>query len=82
MTNNILLSIDSGKYVALMLLDLSGAFDTVDHCILLKRLKHEVGIRDAALVWFESYLSNRSISVEIGEFSLYPTPIRCGVPQG
>ncbi len=83
-TNFILLSVDSGNCAVLVLLDLSAAFDTVDHCILLKRLNHEVGICDAALDWFESkaYLSNRSISVEIGKFSSSPVPITCGVPQG
>lgn len=81
-TNYILVSVDSGNCAVLVLLDLSAAFDTVDHCILLKRLNHEVGICENALQWFESYLSNRSLSVEIGEFSSSSVPITCGVPQG
>ncbi len=77
-TSDILLSVDSRKGAVLILLDLSAAFDTVDHCILLKRFNHEAGICDAALNWFESYLSNRSISVEIGEFSSSTVPISSG----
>lgn len=81
-TNDILVSVDSGNCAVLVLLDLSAAFDTVDHCILLKRLNHEVGICENALQWGESCLSNRSLSVEIGEFSSSSVPITCGVPQG
>ncbi len=64
-TNYILLSVDSENCTVLVLLDISAVFDTVEHCILLKRLNHGVGIYDAALDWLESYLSNRSKSVEI-----------------
>lgn len=53
--NYLLLSVDSGKCVVLVLLDLSAAFDTTDHSIFLKHLEH-VGIRGSALNWFSSYL--------------------------
>ena len=64
------------------MLDLSGAFDTVDHDILLGRLETSFGITDAALAWFASYLSGRSQRVSVnGEISDgYPLPF--GVPQG
>ena len=49
-----------------MLLDLSAAFDTVDHEILITRLKHRFGITGKALVWIHSYLSGRTHFVKIG----------------
>ncbi len=80
--NNILLATDSGDTVALVLLDLSAAFDTVDHNVLLSRLEQVVGIRGSALNWFQSYLTNRSFSVNIGKFHSSSVPLTCGVPQG
>ena len=66
----------------LAFLDLSAAFDTFDHAILLRRLETSFGITDAALVWFLSYLCGRSLRVSVnGERSdCYPLPF--GVPQG
>ena len=58
------------------------AFDTVDHSILLKKLKL-YGITDKNLAWFQSYLSNRKQYIEIGENSKTdPKYVTCGVPQG
>ena len=51
---------DAGKVTLMGLLDLSAAFDTVDHCILFERLKHSYGFGDAVLGWFKSYLTDRS----------------------
>ncbi len=62
-TNDILLSIDSGKRVALMMLDLTAAFDTLDHAILIERLRDYVGIKGVALKWFSSYLQDRTCLV-------------------
>ncbi len=81
-TNDILLSIDSGSSAILILLDLSAAFDTVDHDILLKRLECVVGVQGLALEWFASYLKGRTFSVNIGSFTSPPASIHCGVPQG
>ena len=66
----------------LVLLDLSAAFDTVDHAILLGPLETSFGITDAALAWFASYLSGHSQRVSVnGERSdCYPLPF--GVSQG
>lgn len=57
-TNDILMNADSGHHSILVLLDLSAAFDTVDHTSLLDRLKHWVGIDGTALKWFSSYLTD------------------------
>ncbi len=63
--NDLLLAVDSGKCVVLVLLDLSAAFDTIDHTILPKHLEQYVGIRGMALNRFASYLEGRTFSVEI-----------------
>ena len=57
--NDILKAIDNNRSVILLLLDLSAAFDTVDHSILLSRLQNRFGIRNIALKWFHSYLYSR-----------------------
>ena len=57
---SILLAVDRGDFAALVLLDLSAAFDTVDHDILLKRLQTSFGIDGVALKWFQSYLTERT----------------------
>ena len=81
-TNDLLLTLDSGENAILILLDLSAAFDTVDHNTLLSRLEQWVGISSTALQWFSSYLTNRSFTVSIGQFSSPSAPVSCGVPQG
>ena len=59
-TNDIMLSLDKGENVFLVLLDLSAAFDTVNHSLLLVRLQKSFGIRGTVLQWFDSYLSQRT----------------------
>ena len=76
------LSIDSGKCVFLVLLDLSAAFDTVSHDILLDRLSTDSGISGSALSWISSYLTNRTQSVLVSGKYSDPTHLRYGVPQG
>ena len=66
----------------LVLLDLSAAFDTVDHDILLGLLETSFGFMCCALTWFRSYLGDRSFSVGYGEIASSPTSITCGAPQG
>ena len=73
------------KHVTLLvLLDLSAAFDTVDHNILLARLKSSIGINGTALNWFTSYLNNRSqrIRVSLNGFTSDSFKLPYGVPQG
>lgn len=77
---NDLLFVDLGNCVGVV--GFAAAFHTVDHCILLNRLKTEVGICDSAFEWFESYFTERSFSVEIGQFHSSPASVTGGVPQG
>ncbi len=65
--NDISFNSDSGKISVLVLLDLSAAFDTVDHNILLERLENWVGLSGLALKWFRPYLEGRGYYVSIGE---------------
>ena len=68
-------------YAGVVLLDLQKAFDTVDHHILLSKLK-VIGADDFAVKWFSSYLNERKQFVGVlGKFSS-KKGIRCGVPQG
>ena len=57
--NDILHAMDNQNIVIVLLLDLSAAFDTVDHSVMLHRLSHDVGVVETALHWFKSYLSDR-----------------------
>jgi len=65
-----------------VLLDLSAAFDTVDHHILLLRLKRSCGITGLVRQWFESYMVGRRQFVRTGSSTSSPALILCGVPQG
>ena len=79
--NRIYESYAKGEITIGIFLDLKKAFDTVNHKILLEKLKY-YGFDRAALKWFESYLSNRKQYVEInGTKSSFRT-MSCGVPQG
>ena len=80
--NDILVDIDKNRTIILLLLDLSAAFDTVDHEILLYRLASRFGISDVALSWFGSYLSNRSQFVNVRGAQSEANSLPCGVPQG
>lgn len=73
---------DVRQVTLLCLLDLSAAFDTVDHGILLDRLQHTYGLRGYVLQWFRSYLSDRSQSVSYNGQMSATAGLRCSVPQG
>ena len=78
-----LLTKSDQKLVSILaLLDLSAAFDTLDHAILLRRLESTFGISEVALSWFESYLSDRTQSVVVDGLISTPIPLVFGVPQG
>ncbi|PIK43405.1 putative RNA-directed DNA polymerase from mobile element jockey-like [Apostichopus japonicus] len=80
--NDILVSMDNHKECILVLLDLTAAFDTIDHDILLQRLEHRFGINGTALKWFDSYLRGRTQRVCIDNCYSDDEPLFCGVPQG
>jgi hypothetical protein len=80
--SDILRAIDDGNLSAFVLLDLSAAFDTVDHHILLRRLNTCYRLEGVVLQWFESYLANRRQYVRTGSSTSSPSSIPCGVPQG
>ena len=80
--NDILQAIDSEGAAILVLLDLSAAFDTIDHKILLTTLENEMGITGSALSWFESYLTDRNQSVIIEGAASEKHKLSFGVPQG
>ena len=61
-----ILTVDSGEVGALVLLDMSAAFDTIDHGIMLDVLRRRFGIQDAALDWFASYFVDRTQVVVTG----------------
>ena len=65
----------------MILIDLQKAFDTIDHSILLQKLK-TFGFSKDVLLWFESYLSNRSFCISLDNCLSSPTKLECGVPQG
>lgn len=80
--NDILRAIDQKKEVILVLLDLSAAFDTIDHDIIISRLNTKFGFTGTVLRWFESYIRDRSQKVVIGNTESKPQPLKSGVPQG
>ena len=78
----ILLALDSGNLALLTLLDLSAAFDSVDHATLMQRLQKSYCLGDAALKWFTSYLSGRTQYVRTPMTTSKPSAVLFGVPQG
>ena len=80
--NDILQALDSQQVAVLVLLDLSAAFDTIDHCILLQRLSHDFAIKGNALKWFHAYLTDRTQAVSIDTEKSSQQVLRFGVPQG
>jgi hypothetical protein len=79
---DIIEALDSGSSVALIMLDLSAAFDTLDHETLLQRLGHSQGITSGALDWLKSYLCGRKQCVAIDSATSDDVTLEYGVPQG
>ena len=74
-------NLDQGKTPIAIFLDLSKAFDTIDHKILINKL-HHCGCRNISLNWFKSYLTERSQYVVINDTISKTLRITTGVPQG
>ena len=82
LTDNLKMKIDSNEAICSIFLDLSKAFDTVNHQILLQKL-YRYGIRGVPLQWLKSYLESRTRQyVEFENAKSNPISIQCGVPQG
>ena len=75
-------SFDRNIPTVVILLDLSAAFDTVDHVKLLEILQEDIGIRGTALKWFKSFITNRTQKVKIGDTFSDIIELLFGVPQG
>ena len=79
--NKIAENFSQGKYTLGNFIDLSKIFDTVNHNILLEKLK-AYGIQYENLEWFRSYLSNRKQIILYDDFKTEMKIVKCGVPQG
>ena len=73
---------DAGQVTLLGLLDQSSAFDVIDHCILIDRLRHTFGFSGKVHEWMISYLTDRTHYVYFNGASSNIIPLACGVPQG
>ena len=80
-TNDILFNLNDQRVTLLLLLDLSAAFDTVDHDTLLHQLQFTFGINGKVLSWFSFYLSGRSQQIAFNETLAAEFELQCGVPQ-
>lgn len=80
--HNVILNMNNQRVILLVLLDLSAAFDTVDHQVLLKRLESSFGISGTALRWFKSYLAGRSQRICFESCYSKKCDLPHGAPQG
>ena len=81
LTDRITKAIDKGEYTLGIFLDLSKAFDTNNHKIIVQKLEH-YGIRGITLLWFENYLTNKKQVVKYNQVGPKEMKIKTGVPQG
>ena len=80
--NDLILAVKHGEATSLILLDLSAAFETVNHSILLHRLRNWFGLHGTSLDWFPSYLTSRSQAVSIQNSPSSSSNLSSGVPRG
>ena len=81
LSDKIIDSIAKKEHTVGVFMDLSKAFDTMDHCILIRKLK-TYGVRGTVLSWFEDYLRNRQQYVIFKSKKSNISTVKCGVPQG
>ena len=79
---DLLTAADRGEVTFLSLLDLSAAFDNVDHDILIDRLYHAFGFRDQVLSWITSFITGRTQRVRVGGQYSTNSAVHYGVPLG
>ena len=82
MMDDFLWAMENQRITAVVAIDLSVAFDKVDHDILISVLSRKVAIQDTALRWVDSYLQPRNIKVNVGTDYSSVRPIKFSVPQG
>ena len=80
--DDLLWAMEQQKVTAVMAIDLSAAFDTVDHDVLQSVLRNKFGIHSNALSWFDSYLRNRDCKINVGASYSSSRQLDFSVPQG
>ena len=81
-SNDLHSTMDKKEVAALTLLDLSAAFDTIDHSTLFDTLTNWFNIQGSVVNWLKSYLTNRQQQIKLGKISSNPSALPYGVPQG
>ena len=81
LTDDIYSAINNSELTLAVFIDFKKAFDTLDHNILLLKMKH-LGLKDNAIKWFKNYLHGRTQCTVANDITSDPLPITCGVPQG
>ena len=82
MMDDILWSMEKQEVVPLTAIDLSAAFDTIDHKLLLAVLRKKIGIDQVTLKWFSSYLRPQQFRVQVGDKRFAPVDLPFSVLQG
>ena len=82
LTNDLLWSMERENVTAMVALDLSAAFDSVNHKVLLTTLQSNFGIKGMGLKWFKNYLALRHMTVKIGKSYSERKELTFSVPQG
>ena len=80
--NDIAAALDRKCTAIFVMLDLSCAFDTIDHELLMTQLEHSFCITDKALAWLKSYISERFQKVAVASAESVDSILMCGVPKG